>query len=136
MDENSVGSVSKRPSFMHPTPQCVTKDHQKDAIISWKAEKQRNGNKRKSIKHDKEVSGCTSYSFVFIWHHMSNVSLTVAAFRCSAGSVNENMGPLILELPVVVGVDGVLGDGELQCLLCSDFLSKDLRAANYSMRMS
>lgn len=49
---------------------------------------------------------------------MSNVSLTLAAFFCSAGSVNVNMGPLILELPGVVGVDGVLGDGELQCLLC------------------
>jgi hypothetical protein len=54
----------------------------------------------------------TSYSFVFICAHVNNCSLTVDAFLASVGSVKENIGPF-LDAPGVVGVEGVLGDGEL-----------------------
>jgi hypothetical protein len=53
----------------------------------------------------------TSYPKVFVWHHMSRASFAVAALFCKAG-LKENNGAL--EPPGVVGVDGVLGDGELE----------------------
>lgn len=73
-----------------------------------------NGSEGKRTHQNTTKRRATSYSFVFIWHHVSKVSLTVAAFFWSAGSVNENIGPLTLEPPGVVGVEGVLGDGELR----------------------
>lgn len=44
---------------------------------------------------------------------MSRASLAVAALFCKAG-LKENKGAF--EPPGVVGVDGVLGDGELEIL--------------------
>lgn len=49
--------------------------------------------KNKTEHHHSFVFDCTSYSLVFIWHHLRSLSLIVLALWLTAGSVNLKRGP-------------------------------------------